>query len=747
MRSHCRSTLHLEDLEKRLVLSPGNLVISLGSAYQYGHQIVTVQSYKVSTPPGVNVNALQSATGPSFSIFDTGSSVIAFSAQDQAFLTGENQPIPIQIFGGASAQGIGGPAVGNVSEPGTVFANGLTAANVSITTQGVPEFGPSIGSNSAQVPNLQVFVGTAAGSPLMPTLTGTPILLPAPANPKGLAAEIYLDGALLNLTSIVPGLSVGMSDLDFVPAGTPLVAPNTTGLVQVPVSLSGGGSDPSVSGAVTEAPVPIMNGLTLSNGNSSQGGQRFLLDTGAQMTVISPGIAEALGLNLSNPTMTAQLEGIGGTVQVPGFIIKELDVPDMGGTLRFLNVPVFVFNLAHGVDGVLGMNILDSATAMEYDPYGSAGPLLNLYFGSTTKPAISIPVVNPQSGGSSGGNGVPTNSDNLPFGSAIYGTNLPFLQVNSARISGSVFLDFNHNGIKDSGEPGLAGVTVYVDLNQDGQLDSGDPMTVTGADGAYQFTSLAPGSYTIREILTPSLISVPGFGGVGTGSAQDDATMTVNFGVDRIEPDPQTAFISSLYGDVLDRGPDVAGLEYFEQMLNSGASQTQVASAIWQSPEHRALQIDQYYQTFLNRQADPSGMAYWLNLFLSGASESAIQLGFATSGEFLAAHPDNASYLSALYSDLLGRAIDPSGAAFFSEELARGTSRPQVVQQILGSGEFYLRTLDGFYATLLHRPADPGGRQFWLNLLQNNQASQDGVAEAFLASQEYLLWSRQFSES
>jgi len=737
-------------LEKRLVLSSGNLTVPLGPDSVYGHEIVTVQEYDyiVATPASVDViHPYGIGVSSSFGIFDTGSSVISFSAQDQTFLTTENHPIPIQIFGGASAQGIGGTVVGNVSEPGTVFANGLTAASVSITAQGNPEIGPSIGSNSAQVPNLQVFVGTETGSPLMPTLTGTPILLPSPANPNGLAADVYMDDALLNLTSLVPGLSVAIPNLDFVRAGTPLMASNTTGLVQVPLTLSGGSSDPSVSGAVTEAPVPILNGLTLSNGNSTQGGQRFLLDTGAQMTIISTATAEALGLDLSHPITTAKVEGIGGSEQVPGFTIKELDVPDLGGTLRFLNVPVFVLNVANGADGVLGMNILDSATAMQYDPYNSAGPLLSLYFGPATSPATSIPVTGTPGSGSTGGNGLTPTSNNLPFGSAINGTNVPFLQVNSARISGSVFLDFNHNGVQDSGEPGLAGVTVYIDLNHDGQLDSGDPTTVTGADGSYQFINLSPGSYSIREILTPSLVNVPGFGGPATGTAQDDSTMTANFGVDRIEPDPQTAFISSLYGDILDRAPDVAGLEYFEQMLNGGASPTQVVSAIWQSSEHRELQIDDYYQTFLNRQADSSGMAYWLNLFLSGASESAIQLGFATSGEFLAAHPGNASYLSALYNDLLGRAIDPSGAAFFSEELASGTSRPQVVQQILGSGEFCVRTIDGYYATLLHRPADLGGRQAWLNLLQNNQISQDGVAEAFLASQEYLLWTREFSES
>ena len=74
-------------------------------------------------------------------------------------------------------------------------------------------------------------------------------------------------------------------------------------------------------------------------------------------------------------------------------------------------------------------------------------------------------------------------------------------------ISGTVFQDNNGNGILDAGEPGIPGVTLFLDLNHDDTLDPGDPTAVTNASGAYSFTGLVAGSYTVREILPTGQIS------------------------------------------------------------------------------------------------------------------------------------------------------------------------------------------------------------------------------------------------
>jgi hypothetical protein len=73
----------------------------------------------------------------------------------------------------------------------------------------------------------------------------------------------------------------------------------------------------------------------------------------------------------------------------------------------------------------------------------------------------------------------------------------PFVQ----QLSGVVFNDVNADGTRDPGDPGLAGWTVFIDLYGDGQLDPGDPVAVADASGGYSFSGLAPGTYTVYEVV------------------------------------------------------------------------------------------------------------------------------------------------------------------------------------------------------------------------------------------------------
>jgi len=89
-------------------------------------------------------------------------------------------------------------------------------------------------------------------------------------------------------------------------------------------------------------------------------------------------------------------------------------------------------------------------------------------------------------------------------------------------ITGSVFNDANNNGVRDSGEIGLAGVIIYADLNKDGKLDPGDPSAATAADGSYTLSSLTSGtSYLVREVVPAGYAETApiGYGGMVTAAA------------------------------------------------------------------------------------------------------------------------------------------------------------------------------------------------------------------------------------
>lgn len=92
----------------------------------------------------------------------------------------------------------------------------------------------------------------------------------------------------------------------------------------------------------------------------------------------------------------------------------------------------------------------------------------------------------------------------------------------SGGISGTVFHDSNYDGVQNSGETGLPGVTVFLDLNHDGTLDPQDPQTTTDGSGNYSFVNLAPGIYVVREVVPAGYRPTTPLG--------DSASVTVGLG-------------------------------------------------------------------------------------------------------------------------------------------------------------------------------------------------------------------------
>jgi hypothetical protein len=88
----------------------------------------------------------------------------------------------------------------------------------------------------------------------------------------------------------------------------------------------------------------------------------FMLDTGAQITVISRTIASGLHLSTSNPDFTVEIQDVTGQITVePGFFLDSLQIPADGEWLEYTNVPVVAINVASPeggyLNGVIGMNL------------------------------------------------------------------------------------------------------------------------------------------------------------------------------------------------------------------------------------------------------------------------------------------------------------------------------------------------------------------------------------------------------
>src|SRR5262249_7463092 len=115
------------------------------------------------------------------------------------------------------------------------------------------------------------------------------------------------------------------------------------------------------------------------------------------------------------------------------------------------------------------------------------------------------------------------------------------------------------------------------------------------------------------------------------------------------------------------------------------------------------------------------------------------QATFLGSPEFLRQHGGTVDgFLAALYQQVLGRPLDPSGAQHWGQALARGASRTDVAAGVLASREARTIVVQGPYQALLHRAADAGGRQGQRTGLGGGPPVEAIVA-AIAGSREYAV--------
>lgn len=217
--------------------------------------------------------------------------------------------------------------------------------------------------------NVAIAVGQG-GSPDLPTAIGSPL-------------SVYFTAAFSNdqqITVIHDGNELTAPDIHFYDHNDPCI-PNYSNVIPLELRPLGGVSaqyiptldlfDPS--GFSPASPSVIIGNLSqsiffvhsvdLTDGNNSAiDKDRFMFDTGAQITVVGSRIAARLALVPAEPEFEVEIYGVSGdTIIAPGFYIDSLQIPAIGEWLRFTNVPVIlldVFSPEGGtVDGIIGMNL------------------------------------------------------------------------------------------------------------------------------------------------------------------------------------------------------------------------------------------------------------------------------------------------------------------------------------------------------------------------------------------------------
>ena len=129
-----------------------------------------------------------------------------------------------------------------------------------------------------------------------------------------------------------------------------------------------------------------------------------------------------------------------------------------------------------------------------------------------------------------------------------------FIEIEPVSISGHVYEDQNNDAGRNAGEPGIANVSVSLT----GTDDLGQPVsmtTTTDSTGAYRFTGLRPGTYTVTESQPAAYLDHAetlgtGASTAGTIGADTFVSVGLNPGEDAVDYDFGEIQPSSISGRV-----------------------------------------------------------------------------------------------------------------------------------------------------------------------------------------------------
>lgn len=152
-------------------------------------------------------------------------------------------------------------------------------------------------------------------------------------------------------------------------------------------------------------------------------------------------------------------------------------------------------------------------------------------------------------------------------------------------------------------------------------------------------------------------------------------------------------FVNELFQKMLYRAPTAAELSYYAERLDGGLlSRGKVAFDLSQRPEYGAQVEDvaRLYWAAFDRVPDQGGLMFWNEVHRNGATLPEIAAIFATAPEFVSAYgvdTSNADFVRVLYANVLDRAPDAAGAAYWNALLSQGRPRGAVLNDFAQSRE------------------------------------------------------------
>ena len=201
----------------------------------------------------------------------------------------------------------------------------------------------------------------------------------------------------------------------------------------------------------------------------------------------------------------------------------------------------------------------------------------------------------------------------------------------------------------------------------------------------------------------------------------------------------------------------LVGAELLEQRRLCAADAQAVACYLPGQPGDgtNATFVSNLYRELLGRDADPGGQQAWTAL-LGGSMPASAGLRDFVVQVFLSTPAYKQHLVNCVFQQFLHRDADPGALQFFSAQLgepghvgpAVATDERFLVAEIMGSDEYYALHgatdqgfVDGMYADIFGRTADPGGEAYWLHQLNAWGAifGRNGIALMFNSTDEAAL--------
>jgi hypothetical protein len=206
-------------------------------------------------------------------------------------------------------------------------------------------------------------------------------------------------------------------------------------------------------------------------------------------------------------------------------------------------------------------------------------------------------------------------------------------------------------------------------------------------------------------------------------------------------------FVMQQYRDFLTREGDAGGIGFYAgQVASNTMSRGEVIEGFFGSPEFQGTvaPVVRLYSAYFARLPDYTGLNFWIGFKRQGNSLGTISQYFAQSGEFQSRYGalDNGQFVSLVYQNVLGRAPDAGGFAYWKGLLDQNSmTRGDVMLGFSESGEYRAATASDVYVTMtylgmLHRAPDAGGFDFWTGYLDGGNSGL-ALINGFLNSSEY----------